>query len=944
MKKIFLLFALAFPYILFAQSQNPPSLKWKHIETKHFNIIFNPQIEQYARLTAAMMDSFYNADTKIFIDNFPKKVDLLLYTHSSITNAYAALAPRRMVWYLNPPASPSFSISPWNKMLGIHEFRHITQFSQMKDGFTQLAYFFFGQDAWMALSSWAFPNWFFEGDAVFNETKYSNNGRGRMPSFALPLRTIYLNKEKISYEKALFRSYKTYYPNHYYLGYHMVSYINRHYGEKIWRKIIYRTDLFSFCPYSFEKSVKKYTGFNVRKTYKKTFNELDSIWTLQLKNIDTTQAKFVKTKKKHGWTNYYDPQIISKDSILAIKSGLDDNPKLVILSNGKEKDLREISGNNISYSNNLVCWTTFHENIRYGEQSYSDLVVYNLKTKKLKQITDKDRIYSPEFSHSGNKIACIRFGDNLIPQLIILDKNGNEIFNYKGKIEENFLMPVWTPSDSAIVFLKTSPKGESMLMINLNSKKIKTLIKPSWIKFDKPFCYKDYVIFNYDYTGITNIYALNLKSNKIKQITSRPFAAIQAVVNKYNNKIYFTDYELDGLNIAKMPIDTSNWIPLNKLKTFRPDYFVGPKTKNTIKNIDISFAKNKAKNYKILDYKPYKHIINIHSWNPTAYNKMIGLQIYSDDIMNTTGITTSIVADPITKAIMAKANIEYKKYFPIFSLGISSGRMGQILDNDANSKNKIDSIANWNQNSISLGIKTPLNFSKYTWYRNLTLAFNTKFSTISNITPKFQSELNFSYSKLLSYSFTASYVNRKYLCYRDLFPKFGQAFHFGFYQTPKIFKLSGFQFYSSATLYLPSILKHDGFKIKIAYEAKNPKQNDKYIYQANISVPRGYSNFYYEEIKKLSLDYTVPLWYPDINIPYFLFIKRIRTDLFYDYAMVSNTGDTKQLSSAGIDLIFDFNILRLNEITLNAGLRISYLMPQQKFHFQALFLNIPLNF
>ncbi len=951
MKKITFLLFMTLPFMSFGQSQNPPSIKWEQVTTKHFKIIFPSEIESYAKKTAIMMDTFYNADTKVFIDKFPKPVDLLLYNRSVVSNAYAALAPRRMVWYLTPPTSPSLTLSQWNKILGIHEFRHITQYGQMKGGFTQLGRTIFGQYGWAALSAWAYPNWFFEGDAVFNETKYTNSGRGRMPAFSLPLRAIYTSNKKISYEKALFRSYKIYYPNHYYLGFHMVSYINTHYGEGVWKKIIARTNYFSFWPYSFERSVKKYTGDNIRKTYKKAFKQLDSIWSAQIAELDTTPSIQLKTKKKHSWTNYFDPQIISKDSLLVLKSGFDDNTKLCYLFNGKEKSIREISGENISYAKGKVIWTRYKENIRFGEESFNNIVIYNLKTKKLKQITQKGKYFSAELSHNADKIVAVKFGTDLVPKIVILDMNGKELFSFKGNTNEYFMMPTWTSNDKKIIFLKTDNNGESMIMLNPKNNKTTILIEPQWIKFDKPICYDNYVFFNYDYTGITNIYALDINSKQIYQVTSKPYAAIQAVADTQNSKIYFTEYDDMGLHIDEMNFNPAKWTPIFNLKRQKTDYFRSKLTNSTIHNINTDFAYKKMNTLKAEPYKPDKHIFNVHSWSPMTVNEnMLGLEFYSDDIMNTTSTIFGAYTNILSGSVYADATINFKKYFPVFSLGFSSGRMGKIFDQkqDFKAPNSniwgYDSVAHWFQNSLNFGVSIPLNLSKGIYKRSLYLGLKSKFISMTDISPEFENDLNFNYTQLLNYSINFSFSNRRYMNYRDLYPKFGQSFSFNYAQTPRIFSLYGYRFYANTNIYLPSIFRHHGIKISAYYEKQNEAGNGYYSYGDMASLPRGYNPVYFNQLEKISFDYVFPIFYPDINIPYLLYIKRLRANIFYDYASITQFDRNSKLSSAGIQLNIDFNILRLNYMTFNAGFRLSYIIQNKKWNTQFLFLDIPLNF
>ncbi|MBN2891341.1 MAG: hypothetical protein JXL97_05705 [Bacteroidales bacterium] len=940
MKRI--LYLLIFlPSIIFAQSQNPPSVKWKQVETPHFRVIFPEEIEEYALETAYLMDTIYNKDTKIFRKNYPKKVDLYLYNRSVVSNAYAALGPRRMVWYLTPPSSPSLTLSAWNKTLGIHEYRHITQYSVMNEGFTQLASVVAGEYGQSLMENWSTPNWFYEGDAIYNETKYSNSGRGRMPSFSLPQRTILLNDQKFSYEKALFRSYKDYYPNHYYLGYHIVARTNTKYGEQIWNQILDRSSYFSFWPYTFERSMKKYTGQNVRKTYKSTYSELDSTWTEEISNLETTEAEILNQKKKRVWTNYFEPQIINKDTLLVLKSGYDNNTTMYYLfSNGEEKKIREISGENISYSNGKVTWARYSEHPRYGEESYSDIVIYDLKTKKLDQITKKGKYFSPELSPDGKKIVAIEFGQNLIGKIVIFDLQGNILNTFEIDKEFYPMLPIWTDDGKSIIYLQTSTDGESMIKFNIEKATTETLIEPQWLKFDKPYCKDGYVFFNYDYSGITNIYALNIETKNIFQVTSRKFAANQTVVSPENKKIYFTDYNLNGFDIAKMEYKPENWKKLENINEKVFEYFKSPITENQIKNINTDFTKNIPETYKSEKFKASKKFINIHSWSPFLDGNLSGIEVYSDNTMNTMSVTGSVYGNFYSNILMSSVWLQYKKYFPIMSVGFSTGQNGEVFDYDL----KTDSVENWYHNSVNFSTSVPLNFSRGIYYRALNLNAGGSFISMSNFNGDFYEELGLKFTQLASYSTSFSFTNRRFMNYRDLLPKFGQSITLGYRKVPNLFDIHGEHLYFLSTFYFPGIMKHHGIKINLDYENKSRATQNTYSFSSATTMPRGYTQVYYNRIVKTSAEYQLPLFYPDFNIPYLLFVKRVRANIFYDYAQLTQNANTSIRSSAGAEVLFDFNILRMNFFTIDAGIQIAYLIEEQKWVSTPLLLGAKLTF
>ena len=91
--------------------------------------------------------------------------------------------------------------------------------------------------------------------------------------------------------------------------------------------------------------------------------------------------------------------------------------------------------------------------------------------------------------------------------------------------------------------------------------------------------------------------------------------------------------------------------------------------------------------------------------------------------------------------------------------------------------------------------------------------------------------------------------------------------------------------------------------------------------------PRGYKNIISKELELYSVDYVLPLAYPDFNLSSLLYLKRIRTGLFYDYGAgtgnyyFKNSGSGQTLESYhnyketfrsfGFELMADFYILRI---------------------------------
>ena len=116
-----------------------------------------------------------------------KRFPVLVHSSSVLSNGYVSLAPQRMELVSTPPQD-SYA-QDWISQLSLHEFRHVVQLNKLNQGITRFSGYFSGEAVRGIVSS-QIPPWFYEGDAVYNETELSESGRGRLPSFEMPLRTV----------------------------------------------------------------------------------------------------------------------------------------------------------------------------------------------------------------------------------------------------------------------------------------------------------------------------------------------------------------------------------------------------------------------------------------------------------------------------------------------------------------------------------------------------------------------------------------------------------------------------------------------------------------------------------------------------------------------------------------------------------------------------------
>ena len=956
MKKLTLIaFGILIISKVFAQSQNPPNTEWMQIKTEHLKVIFPAEIEDEAQRAANLVEYLYKYETKT-LKSQPKKLPLLLFNQSTVANGFAGLRPRRSVWFTTPSQYASdLGNTDWLSLLASHEFRHIVQYSKSNHYMTKVLSILFGQTGLLA-GEYSIPFWFFEGDAVCTETAFSNLGRGRIAQFEMPIRTLLLNDKTYSYDKAKFRSYKNYYPSHYNLGWLMTSYARYKYGADIWDKVLTNTSKISLWPYAFSVSLKKYTGLNEKNLYKEAMQFLKEKWTLETKDKKYTKALKINQAKKKVWTKYTEAAYLSDGNILAKKADLKEITWFYIIQpDGTEKKLFPTDAGMVSVAGTKAVWERHIPDARYGYRDYSDIMILNVKTKtnneKIRQVdtvkkiekykvtqkrlTFKQKYFSPALSPNAKQIAVAEYTSEMKSALIIIDaETGKEIKRFPNKLNDVIRTPAWSEDGKFITYTSSSQKGTALNILDLKTEKVKTVIPYTYENIGRPVFYKNYILYNSPFSGTGNIFAVDTKTKRRYQITSRKYGAYNPKVQ--GEKLLFSDYSVEGYDIAEMTLTPNLWKDITDID-FRYRFKLAEKVKSqeqgrNILNPDLIYPMK----YEVTKYWKFKDAINLHSWmfgasftTPDSLDKPglavtdfvtdVNASIYTGNYLNTIFGVAGVGYNLQEKTTSYYASMRVSKFYPIFDV---TGSYGQRYLNYGEEFGGED---RWTEKRLAFSATIPLNFSRGVYSRGADLKVNYSFvqmedkSSARYITQS--TEGNFA-----TMSYTASAYNFREKSLRDMYPKFGQFLYLTYKHTPFNTNIVGSQFSAYASMYFPGLFSNNSLNIKGGFEQQREfaNQTDYYWFSTPQSFPRGHGLELFDQIIKGSVDYRFPIWYPELNLGTILYFKRLRGGLFYDYAQTKLGGTGKIYQSAGVELHLMFYAFRL-ALPLEIGFRGSYL-------------------
>jgi hypothetical protein len=966
---LFLLFVIKHGWAQVVLENNPTSLKWRQIHTDNFRIIFPEGFDVQGQRMANTLEVIRDAETRT-LNSQPRRITVILQNQSSVSNGFVSILPRRSEFFTMPPQDYNFiGTNDWLNLLATHEYRHVVQYQHATRGFNKFIYYLFGNTTLAGFSQAAVPQWFWEGDAVATETALTPSGRGRIPNFGLVFRTNLLAGKTFNYHKQYLRSYKDNIPNHYVLGYYMVSYLrSKEQDAEAWSKITARAWSVPFIPFTFSNATRKETGRYITHLYDEMAADLKRKWQEEVDQLVVTPFEKINQRKSSTYTDYLYPQPIGEDSLVVMKRGIGDIDQFVILAKNKlERKLFTPGFINdagmVCVANDKIVWSEYGYDVRWAMRNYSQIKLYDWVSGHKKTIGGRRaRLSGAALSPDGELIVAVESDKQYSASLQVFDvTSGKRLKTFPNPEKVFYSMPRWSQDGKNIVVLKTDANGKRISVIDAATGTSKDILIAGHENVGYPILYNNHLLFNSPITGIDNIFALDIQSQKRYQVTSSKYGAYNPAVSADGKVIYYNDQTRDGLDVVKVPFDPSTWKNFDKdLETKQP-VFVEELTEQEahpglLDSID-------QKEFPVTSYSKLKGIINPYSWGAFVTNDLaqINVGIASRDILSTTAISAGYLYDLNEGTSSWSAGISYQGLFPILDFNVRTGGR----ENDERFR-QYDAEFSWREVTAEGGLRIPFQFtnSKYSTQMSLgnaigfTRAYDFRNRTSSNgvvvydgparSVPAFDS-LQYIYKDqlndgdLIYNRLTFSFSNLLKRSRRDFLSRWGQTLDVDFYNTPYGGDFKAQLLAARTAFYFPGFFKHHFFYARFAYqEIFQGVQPNTYIFRNRIAKPRGHSYPTDETFLSLSVNYAFPIWYPDIALGPVINIQRVKANVFYDYG--EGTGNTfyykpnssnyyftetdDSYNSIGIETTFDFNVMRFLP-KFELGVRTTYRFANQ---------------
>ncbi|UFH57057.1 hypothetical protein [Spirosoma sp. KNUC1025] len=949
-------------------NQNPANLRWYRLSTPHFHVLYPDGLDSTAQRTINRLESLYESGSAS-LEKQPRRISIILQNQTTNSNGFVTLFPRRAEFNVVAPQDPGLlGTFNWLDLLSVHEFRHVVQNDKALQGYGRVLYTLLGNTG-LQLARQTVPDWFAEGDAVSNETLLSEAGRGRIPNFNLGLRANLLSDYRYDYPKAVCGSFRDNVPDHYVLGYFMTTYLKRTYGPDVWSRVLNRNYRRFPWPFALSASIRDETSLRTEEVYRKTIDDLTEIWQQQKQDASLTPATFfpVKVEKQQSahpvFTNYQYPQFLTDSTVLCVKSGLGDTPRLVILRKGRPEKQIFVQGftndpSLLSATPANVCWIEFGYDSRWGARLYSNVRILNLKTGKLTRLTHRARYTSAALSPDNTKLVVVDNTDRYKTRLLILDAKSGKLLSEIPNPDNVFYQhPRWQADNQRIVTVMLKDGQKTIRQINVSDNSHTDLLPLANENISNPQPWGNYVFYNSPRSGIDNLYAVDTRSKQVFQVTSRPLAAYHATISPSGTRLAFEDFAATGSRIADMTLAPASWQPVSEpVRELTPRYF-GPLVKQEPGSVlGRQILGNDS--LRITAYQPERfrrlaHALNIYSWGPvfSSTGQALTVGLNSQDLLSTTQVSVGYTYNQSERAGNAYALLSYQGLFPIFDLSFQSGSRRTSLYIDKTLP--LDSLRTdrWQYNQLTAGVRLPfqLTNSKYVQGMNLSAYYNYLRVTGYDLPYRYVTEVGgrgalnaitygFSYSRLLRQS------------KRDVAPRWGQTLSVNYRNTPFGGSLTGEQWSVQTNLFFPGLAKHHSLRFRAGYQQQ---AQGTYQFGALVFYPRGQSYVGDDQIAAGSVEYRLPIADMHWSLGRWLYVQRIKAGGFYDTAQGQSSVEVRDIygrlrgyetqrnryQTTGLDVSFVFNVLRMRT-SFEAGFRSIYNLTTGQWLLQPLVIDI----
>lgn len=556
-----------------------PRLEWYTVSTAHFRINFHGGLEPLAQRAAVLGESVYQT-LGAQLDQRPSElVEILLTDDSDFANGSAGAVPFdaiRLFATAPDDMSPLGDYDDWLNELITHEYTHILHVDNVS-GLPALLNKILGKTA--IPNQWQ-PRWVLEGLAVAMETAHTSGGRLRSSQFDMYMRADVLEHHFAGLDQMGGSPRRFPGGNLWYLyGSEFISFINDTYGPNVFAAVAddYGAQV---VPWGINRSIRRVTG--------RTYEELYAGWLQTLERRYAAQAAQIRARglregrrltvrgQNAGGARVTEGcSTLGKPSLVYQRDDAETTPgvyELALDGSDPEGKLRaRASGEQLSFAPDcsLVFDNTAVSTRRYNFQDLFRQLPGTSSREEgdtRQRLTQGLRARYADVSPDGRRIVYVT-NDRSTSTLYIADLAPDFRLEHARRLVpsarfEQAYTPRFSPDGRSVAYSAWTTGGfRDVRVVDVASGRFRELYHDRALD-QQPVFSSDgkLVYFASDRSGISNIYAYELATERLWQVTNVVNGAYFPELSADQRTLVYTGYTSRGFDLFVLENERERWL------------------------------------------------------------------------------------------------------------------------------------------------------------------------------------------------------------------------------------------------------------------------------------------------------------------------------------------------------------------------------------------------
>ncbi len=883
--------------------------KWSRMEGDRVQVVYPDTASAISRRVLHYINAV-QGDISHGFTHPALDIPFVIHPENFSSNGLVMWCPKR-IEFISTPSTGGYSML-WSKQLVAHEYRHAVQYNNLNRHWIRGFSYVLGQQGSMIGLAFL-PLFVIEGDAVLIETQMSTYGRGLQPSFTMEYRAMgddMLSRKNI--DKWFCGSYRENIPDHYHIGYQIISYAYQKYNTNVWDKSVWYSTRNPYMVFSSSAGLKRFYDTSIRKLSTEAFAELNDLWRPLREIPNSTQT--ISHIDSTDYTTYSHPMPLDSGQVLSLKSSYRHTPRFVIFEGENESLLEKVGSvsSRPSYGDGRVWWTEYRRSLLFEQKVNSQLCYMDIERGRAKSVKGVSSALFAEPTTNG-RIAYVEYSPSGKYTVIERDAE-SEIRRLSVELPTEIHGLAWDDTTQKLYVIAIDYDG--MWLGEEHEGGFCPLHKGRYITLSNLRAQGGVLYFGSIASGLDELHSYDLATGVERQITRSTYGSFDPSEPK-DGYIYATTYDRYGYHLARQSADSV----VGKITAGHiPNNMVNPERRSLgLINLDeVRF--DHADSVELTEKSPAKryhkgsHLVNPHSWAPVRFNPFEILEEQTVDI----GFGATLLSQNLLSSAEGYLSYGYDKHEgSVISSSLTYNGLGVELSGGVTyggvrqeyrhfSDAPAPTYSNENYFSVSALASLPLYFQrgKLSHQLNIWSGYNFSNGLALDLTT-----LDGSYNRgVHKLSFGTGFGTYARSSYRDFEVPLGfyVAGSYSLNPTNRDFcdLLSSY-----AKLYLPGVLPHNSLTIAANYQNSF---GEGHSYRSAYIIPSGY---YVEDILNknyiaTSVNYELPVWYPDGGLCSVIYFSRVRLKAGAQYAQFDYYG-TRRLYSYGGGVVLDINPLRL---------------------------------